>query len=828
MEHTARDLRFALRSLFRRPAVTALALVSLAVGIGACVTVFTLANALLLRGLPVADPETLVSLFTTEESDEPRPGGALLPMSRLNYEDYRAHNEVFTDLALGSFLGATLTAADGVPERLGGQIVTSNYFDLLGVYAAVGRTFLAAEDAAPGAPRVVVLSHSFWSERFGADPDVVGSEITLNSQLFTVVGVAPRGFTGTFTVFDLQFWAPLSTAEVFFTGRRRRAFDSRRVLLFRICFGRLEPGVTLEQAQASMELLARSLEAQHPDDNRGRNVALVPLNQAAIPERQRPAFVRAGKVLATIVVVGMLIACANVMNLLVGQALDRRREIAMRLSLGASRWRLVRQLVTESLALALAAGGLGLLVAYLGRRLLLTLEAHFFDLTALDLGFDGRVLTFTMGLTLLTAVLIGLLPALLATRQDLIHTLKDAAGAVGASRGSMRLSSLSVLGQVGLCLLILMASGLFFRSLDELERADLGFDAGRLIAMAFDVGSRGYSPDRGEQFFGELEARASSLPGVLSASVASSVPFATVARPRGVVAQGQEAENTRHSAVATAVGVDYFQTTGIELLEGRGLDASDRAETRPVAVVNRALAGSLWPGDAALGRRFAFSREPDRWLEVVGVAEDSVSGNVGEASQAVAYLPRSQNYRPMMGLLVRTAGDPGALTETVRRALQPLDPEMPITNVTTMARAVARAHWIPHTIAKLLGVFAVVALTLAAIGLYGVTSQAVMRRRREIGLRMALGARRGQLLTMVLHRGMLLVAGGTVLGLLTAAVLTRLYRSELGELLYGVSLYDLRSLVLACLAMALVTFAANLIPALRATRVNPIDVLRNE
>ncbi len=821
METLLKDLRFAFRTLKKTPLVTAAALVSLALGIGANTTIFTLVNAVFLRGLPIEEPDRVVALFTTEEKQQAGPLGNVMPVSRPNYVDLRDETDVFSQLVDVAFVPADLAAAGGEPEQIFGMQVAGGYFEMLGVKAFHGRLLGPQDDETVGGHPVVVLSHRFWLRRFGGDKALVGQTITLNRLPFTVVGIAPPGFEGTFTLGQTDFWAPMAMVDTFWTVFREY-FDDRRAL-FMFVYGRLAAGVTLEQARAQVATVGQGLAQTYPDVNENRAFTIRPLSETTINPGQRDNFVRAGGLMMTVVGLILLIACVNVANLLLGKAVARRREIAIRMSLGAPRGRIVRQLLTESLVLGLGAGMLGLVFAYWARSALWAMRPPFLQQSGLDLSLDAPVLAFTLGVALLTGVLFGLFPALRASRPGLTEDLKDATE--GGLARTFNFKNLLVTGQVALSLVALIGSGVFLRSLGEATRIDLGFEPEQLAMLSFDLSRQGYDADRGEQFLNRVVERTSSVPGIESASLATIVPLGGGGFMRTVYVEGRgtEAENNGILTPANVVGPGFFKTAGIELRRGRDFTTADRAGSQTVAIINQAMAERFWPGEDPIGRRYSYHGEEEVW-EVVGVVETAKYLNVGEDPQAQAYVPRLQDYNPAITLLVRADGDPAQALETVRREVQSLDETLPITNPQTLATAVGQALWAPRMAAILLGVMGALALLLASIGSYGVMAYSVSARRHEIGIRMAMGASGADVLKLVLGQGMTLVVAGLVLGLGVAVIAGR----AVAPLLYGVSPTDAVTFAATSAVLAAVALVATLIPARRASTVDPVNVLRRE
>ncbi len=821
METLIQDVRYGVRMLFKNSGFTLVAVLSLALGIGANTTIFTLVNTVLLHPIPVRDPERLVQLFTTDEQNK---GGQfnIFGISHANYKDYRDQNEVFE--ATAAWLSAPMNlSGGGDPEQVACDLVSGNFFSLLGVPPARGRLFLPEEDKVDGANPVVVLSDGLWKRRFASDPAIVGKTITLNGRSFNVVGVTAHGFQGINTLGGPDLWVPLAMHAQILSGFEADEFEDRRALMFN-AVGRLKGGVSIEQAQASLKTIATRLEKEYPAPNKGRSVMLLPLSQTTINPNIRRVFVMAGGLLMTVVGLVLLIACANVANLLLARATARRKEIAIRLSMGAGRLRLVRQLMTESVVLALLGGAAGLLVAFWARDLILAFRPPQFFVGTIDLDLDARVLLFTLGVSLLTGVLFGLVPALQASRPDLVVELKERTGQPGQSGRRVSLRSLLVVAQVALSLVSLIGAGLFLRSLRNTERIDPGFDAKNLVTLSFAVGAQGFDKVRGEAYEKRLLETVKAIPGVRSAALSANLPMGG-GFGRTVFPEGQEAATGAVGQFTTAneISTGFFDTLGIALKRGRDITEMDREGAPRVVVINEAMARQFWKGQDALGKRFKFFGD-EEFREVAGIVEDTKIFTLGEDPQAQAYIPVLQSYNPALTLNVRTTGNGAALLPTLRRQVQALEPTMPLTNVQTAEDLIGQVLWAPRMGAALLGVFGLIALTLAAIGIYGVMSYSVNQRTVEFGLRMALGARPNDVLGLVLRQGMLLVAGGLLIGIITALFATRL----VGALLVGMSPTDPATFALISLLLAVVAALAGYVPARRATRVDPMVALRYE
>jgi predicted permease len=808
------DLRFSARTLLKNTGFTTVAVLSLALGIGANTTIFSLVDAVLLKPLPVAEPDRLVALYT---QDAKNPGS--LPLSYPNFLDLQSGSRSFSALVAHRAVSLSLSGG-GEPEKIPGELVSGSYFQTLGVEPALGRAFLPEEDGAPGAHPVVVLAHSFWQRHFGADRAVVGESVVLNGTAFTVVGVAPADFRGVNALAPPDVFLPLAMYEQAITARPLK-FRERRVLhLF--AAGRLKPGVSLGQAQAELETLSASLAREYPDANAGRSVSLVPLLAATINPNLKDRYVLAGTVLMTVAGLVLLVACATVANLLLARAVARRKEIAIRLSLGAGRGRLVRQLLTESLLLALAGGAAGLLVAVWGRDFLWSLRPPFLP-ASLDIPLDSRVLGFTFGLSVATGVLFGLLPALQSSRPELVTALKSQAAPRPRGWGPGA-RGLLVVSQVALSLVALIGAALFVESLLRAQRIDPGFAPQGLVNLSLDLGARGYDPARGQELYRQVIEEVERLPGIRRAAISELPVLQTSGFQRTLVVEGLEGAVEDSLLVrANAVGTGYFETLGIPLRRGRAFAPEDREEARPVAVINETMARRFWPGQEAVGRRFGFFGQ-DREYEIVGIAADAKYTAIGEAPMPYVYLPLLQAYPSGATLYVRAAGDPGAALAAVRRRVRALDPNLPLTNAGPVSDALDSALWGPRVAAGLLLLFGFLALVLATMGLYGVISYAVQQGRRDIGIRMALGAARRDVLGLVLRQGLLLIGLGLGLGLAIAALLA----PRLPGLLVGTSPADPAAWAGAAALLALVGLAATWVPARRATGIDPVLVLRQE
>jgi predicted permease len=819
------DLKYGARLLAKTPGFTVIAALSLALGIGANTTIFTLVNAVLLNPLPVEDPGQLVSVWTSDERNNQGAAFGFLQTSPMNFRDLREKNAVFSGMTGHVGMPLNITGGTGNPEQVFGEMVTGNYFSVLGARPQIGRGFLEDEDRTPGEKLVAVLGYGEWQKRYGGDPSIVGRVISLNGASFTVVGVMPKGFKGTNAIGAPALWVPYMTYPQTTNGFFRELAEpnNRRGLVFNIT-GRLKPGVSVQQAEANLKTIARQLEQEYPNENKGRNVTLVPLAQATINPGFRDNIVKAGGLLMTIVGLVLLIACANVANLLLARAAARQKEIAVRLSLGAGRGRLIRQLLTEGTLLALIGGAAGLLLAYWAQGLLWSFRPPFLTADSIDLHPDTRVLLFTLGVSIATGVLFGLAPAIQASRPDLVVELKEKTSAPTGSNRLFSLRNVLVSAQVALSLVALVGAGLFLRSLQHAQQISPGFDAEHLAVLSFDLGAQGYTEERGRQFQQRVLERAAAVPGVQSASVASTVPLFAGGFARTVFLEGQDASDRRAGKLVqiSVVGSHYLETLGIPLARGRTLSELDQPNTPMAVVINETMAKRFWPDQDAIGKRFKFFGQ-DFFNQVVGIAKDSKYNFIGEEAQPFIYQATTQVYQPQLSLFVKAAR-PQAVLGTVRGEVQQLDRNLPLTGVFTLNDIFDQALWAPRMAASLLAVFAGLSLVLSVIGIYGVMAYAVSQRTRELGIRMALGASRQDVLRLVVMQGLRLTVMGVAFGLIASFAVTRLVVS----LLYDVSPTDVVTFTAVPVLLAAAAMVASYVPALRATRIDPMVALRYE
>jgi predicted permease len=818
VDHLLQDIKYGARLLIHNPGFAAVAVFSLALGIGANSAIFSIVQQLLNNPFPVERPQELVSVFMT---DRRNPGN--LPMSHLNFKDLRAQNRVFSDTAAFAFAQMNYLGEGGSSEQIAAQVVSGNYFDVLRVRPALGRTFRPEEDAANGSGPVAVISYGLWERQFGKDPNIVNRTLSLNRQAFTVIGVAPQGFNGTLVFGAPDLWVPMSMHDVAQPGFTW--YEQRRGL-FLFSFARLKPGTSVTQAQANLRAIGSQLERDFPNDNQGRNFSALPLLDVRLnPQGGGGPVVQTSLLLMVVVGLVLLIACANIANLLLARATARAREIAVRLALGAGRARLIRQLLTESVLLSLLGGALGLIVAYwcvdLIRSAPVPLPPNFLR----QIGLDSRVMIFTGALSLLTGLLFGLAPAIRASKPNLVPALKnETAPVAGSPRGVLRWVTLRqalVVAQVALSLIALVAAGLFLRSLQSTQRIDPGFETSRVLTLDLNLGREGYTQEQGLLFHERLLERAAGLPGVTSVAVAQNLPFQG-GFARSVLLEGAEgSEQNRTLVQVNPVSPGYLRTVGIPVLRGRDFTTHDTLDAPLVVIVNETMAERFFPGGDAIGRRFRFFGDTAD-TTIVGIARNAKYNGLNEDPTPFVYHPLRQVYNPAVSLLVRTSGEATALAPEARRVVQQLDPRLSILNVGTLADQIDLALSPQRIVVVLLSIFGVLALVLAAMGLYGVASYSVSQRTREIGIRMALGATRTSVMRLVLLQGMALVGVGLVAGLASAALLAR----SVQGLLVGVPPADPITYAVTAVLLALIAAAASYFPARRATRIDPLVALR--
>lgn len=806
MENLLSDTRYAIRNLLRRPAFTLIAVVTLALGIGANTTIFSAINALLLKPLPFPELDRVVAIW----DKLPSRGVMHNEVTVANYLDWQAQTQSFEQLALYRWWSANLTGIDP-PERIQGFLVTANFFDAAGVKPLMGRNF-SAEENQPGKDAVAIITHSLWQRRFGGDTDILNKTITINSVVRTVIGVMPERFN---FPKGSEVYAPLAMTPELMKNRGSHGY---------YVIGKLKPGASIEGSQAEIDNIAGRLEQQFPETNKGWGATVFPIVADTVRQYDTALWIMMGAVGFV-----LLIACANVANLMLARATGRQKEIAVRTALGASRWRIVRQLLTESVIVALIGGALGVLVGFWGINALRAAnpgDAAKFVSGWYQLGINAPVLLFTLGLSVFSGIVFGLAPAWQMSKPNLNDSLKE--GSRHTAGRSHRLRSSLVVFEVALSLVLLVGAGLLIRSFLSLLRTDPGFNPDHLLTMNLVLPAAKYKDDPSRAaFYTDLVQRVKGQPGVESAAMVNYLPLGGSNSSDSYLVEGvpepqPEQENDGRYRVATP---DYFHTMGISIVRGRAFTDQDKAGALPVVIVNEAFVRKHWPNENPIGKRIRFYGPLDRapWMEIVGVIED-VKHELDLPVTPEYYLPHAQDSWNAMVLVARTSVDPGSVAAALRQQVWAIDKDQPVFDVKTMQEVRSGSVALYSFSSVMLGIFASVALVLAAVGIYGVMAFAVTQRTQEIGIRMALGARTADVLKLVVKNGMKLAVIGIVIGLAGSWALTRFME----KLLVGVQPTDLLTFSLVSLCLLLAAFIACYIPARRATKVDPLVALRYE
>jgi predicted permease len=821
METLWQDVRYACRTLLKSRGLTVVAVLSLALGIGANTTIFTFINGLLLRPPAVSDPDGLVELW---QHDTRRGSGigSDMQLSFPEYEYYRDHNGSFSDM--GAFTGeapAMIWNRAGEGETLHAGLVSANFFSILGVQPALGRGFLPEEGQDTSAAPVVVLSHAVWEQRLGADPAIVGKTLTLNGREYTVVGVAPAAFTGLVVGFSPDVWTPM--------GMHRAvspALDLKeRRMHWLLGIGRLKPGISATQARADLTILGQQLARDFPDSNKNLMPDTIPVELVPGPFRGVAGGVSA--VLMAVVGLVLLIACANVANLLLAKASSRRREVAVRIALGANRRRLIQQMLTESVLIAGIAGSIGLLLSLWGAPLLLSLRPASVPIDV-NVSPDVRVLVFTLLASIATGIVFGLAPALQHSKANQVDSLKDGAAHGGSSRS--RLRNGLVVAQVTACVVLLIGSSLCLRSLFNARSIDPGFDRRNAVAAGLNLDTFGYDESRGRAFYTQLLEHVRALPGVRAASLTDHLPLGQIMRMQQLEIDSDQAARVASALPALPIDMalvapDYFEAMGIPVLSGRSFSETDNQHAAPVVVINQTMAERFWPHASPVGQfvRIIGPNETRTPAEIIGVVKTGKYERLGESPKPFFYRSLLQEYQPGVQLVVRTAGEVG-IAGALRQEVRALDSRMALMGVETLEQHMQLPLFPARAAGLLLGTFGLLALMLAVVGLYGVMSYSVVQRAREIGVRVALGARRSDVVRLVLAHALRLTLWGMGIGVVAAFAVTRV----LSNVLYGISPTDPISFLGVGALLTLVSLAAAYMPARWATRVDPMLALRAE
>jgi len=820
MNNILKDLRYAIRMLIKTPGVTLVAVITLALGIGANTAIFSSVSAFTSRPLPVPKPDQLIRPVEIAEDR-----GTADNFSYPDFVDYRNQSTVFSGLCAEDMVQVAIDTQEQ-NDVIWGQIVSGNFFDMLQIKPVMGRAFAPDEDGAPGAHPVVVLGHSLWQRRFASDPNIVGKTLRLNNRQFQVIGVAPESFKGTKFGLSMDFWAPMAmVGELSGSADLLTSRDSHWLTIL----GRLKPGVDVSQASAEMNAISLRLNQAYMDE-RSNNTQAKVVTEIDGRWGEAATVIKTGGMLAmAIVALVLLIACANVANLLLARAAARRKEIGIRLALGASRARLIRQLLTESLLLSLIGGGLGLLLA----NWMTDLMQGFIPVLQYNVvedffALDSRALMFTLVISVATGIVFGLAPAWNSSNPDVVPVLKGGSGIVQKGRNRrVTLRSSLVVAQVALSLVVLVCAGLFIKSFRKAQQMDPGFDTKNAVLMTLNPPLVGYDNDRTRNFYQQITERARSIPGVEAVALTRLMPLGDSSNSNGPVLKEGEtlARGSAGRDITTnVISPDYFKAMQIPIMEGRDFDDRDREKTQRVVIVNQRMAQVLWPNESAVGKRIFIGADSHDPLEVVGVVKSGKYRTLAEDPRMFFYYPLSQRRPGIMTMVMRTNGDPRNFVGALRHEVQQLDRAVPMSAVKTMEQHMTWPLWGPSLAATLALAFGVIALLLSSIGLYSVMAYVVSQRTKEVGIRMALGASRHDVLKMITSQGMRLAIVGAGLGLVLALLLAKVMSS----LLIGVSGYDITTFVIVAVVLSVVAFVASYLPARRATKVKPLIALRYE
>jgi len=816
------DIRYGFRMLMKNPAMTLVAALTLALGIGANTTIFSAVNGLMLRPLPVANADRLV-VFDGQAKGAPNSFGQF-PFP--DFQDIRSQSDGFSDV-VGYTLSLAGLESGGKVEPVIYSYVSASFFQTLGLKPAVGRLIYGTETEKRGTENVVVLGYDYWKKRFNGDASIVGQQVKMNGHSVTVIGVAPEGFHGTYSLVDMQAYLPFGMRTLWITGNKDDYWTKRNDGDVKI-LGVLKPGISRQQAQVSANVVAQRLNKEFPETHKGNTYHLYPERLARPEPDPANGLLIVGVLFMALAGMVLLLACSNVANIVLVRATAREREMAVRTALGAARGRIVRQLLTESLLLAAMGAVLGSVVGIWATRLISSIRLEVATIPIrFDFSFDWRVFSFGIAIALVTGLLVGLAPAWRAARSDFNQVLHEGSrGILGSGKSKVR--SVLVVAQVAVSLVLLVVAGLFVRSSQNAEHTYLGFDPHNVLNVTMETRTIGFEKERTEQFFREMKDRVRVLPGVEQVSVAASVPMGYSGEGGHVFAEGQSqsSKEAAPSALYNVVDPAYFATMRIPLLRGRPLTEQDTDKTPKVAVINEAMANKLWPGQDPLGKRFSDTASTGPFIEVVGVAKQGKYSDPVDTTTLFYYEPIAQNFRSFVTLQLRTASAPEALIPEVEKQIHSLAPALPLTDVQTMEQSLGGANgfFLFRMGSRFTVVLGLLGLVLAVVGVYSVISYAASQKTHEIGVRMALGADRGDILRMVLRQGFVLVGAG----LLTGLVLTFLAARGIGSLLVGVNPSDPITLVSVALLLAAVGLVASYIPARRAMNVEPLRALKYE
>jgi predicted permease len=815
-----RDVRYAFRSMRKSPLFVIFVLLTLALGIGANTTVFTVINTLLLNPLPVPNSSALASISLANTPNASK-AGAPSPLSYADLKDYQSRNQVFQSLAGYTSPHPLTWQTDGASQGIFGELVTGNYFSALGLRPAKGRFFSPEEDGAPGGHLVAVMNYGTWQARFGGAPDILGKTLRLNNVVFTVIGVAPPRFIGVHGLFGPDLWIPAAMAQQLLPNEMQNALSDRGKMLFQ-GVGRLKPGIAQAPAQANMTAIAAALARQYPAFDEGHSIVVRPIREVLFSSNgaSSTAILFAGSGLLIVVGIVLLIACSNVANLLLARSAAHQQEMAIRLAMGASRARLLRQLLTENVLLGFLSGVLGLSIAYAGLRLLFSALPS--SATFVQPKLDATVLAFALLISLATGLLFGSIPAWKTSGAGIAGTLKEESRTSGRSRKTVTLGNALLVGQVAFSFLLLVTAALFLRSIQRAYRIDPGFDTAHLAVFATNSAQAGYTTPQARAFYDDVRERVARIPGITSVSWASNMPLWARA-VTGLVVEGRQPQSQadKIATIVNTVDRNYFATAGIPVTAGREFTGLDQQSSIPVAIVNAKLAQEYWPSGNALGKRIQLPGER-QMRQIVGIARTANYTNWAEPPQLCVYVPLAQNISGSMILYVRSQANPESILTPVQRELHAAAPQVLMGGLRTGRQIIDGGLFFARMGVALLSVFGSLALVLASVGLYGILAYSVNQRKREIGLRMAVGAARGAVLRLILKQGMSLVSGGVLIGFVASLAAGRV----LGRMLYGLSPSDPLSIAGAAMALLAVALLACYLPARSASRVDPLLALR--
>lgn len=818
MSSLLKDIRYGFRMSLKRPGLTLVAALMLALGIGATTAIFSGVNAFVLRPLPVPEPERVIRIA------ELAGGNDNYSLSYPNYKDYNEQNNVFEGIAAMDMAQAALSQ-ENQSDVIWGEAVSGNYFDVLKVKPSLGRSFLPEEVSKPNAFPVVVISDSLWQRRFASDKNIIGKTISLNGNAFTVIGIAPKEFTGSKVGLSLDFWIPIvmtnamQNSPEFLTSRNHNTLE---------VFARLKPNVSIKEAETAMTTIAQRLNQVYPDE-RNKNTTVVVKPEIEGRYQEASGVIKLGSTMALIVVgLVLLTACANVANLLLARATERQKEIGVRIAIGASRLRLFRQLLAESVLLALFGGVLGLLLAYWLTDLMQSLIPPLpYNFIPNFFALDSKVLIFSLVISLATGLIFGLFPALYSSKPDVVPILKGESGAMIGTSRQLSLKSLLVITQIALSLIVLVCAGLFIKSFRNAQKIDPGFEVKNKMLFSINPTLLGYDDEKCRTFYKQLTERVESLPGVKSASVIQRLPLSDGSSSTGpVVKEGDSTPKPGDGieSLTIVIGSKYFATLNIPLIAGRDFDSRDKADAPRVAIINEELARLLWGKDNAIGKRFRVGDENNNRIEVIGVVKNGKYRSLSENPRPFLFFPMTQSSGRGMTLVVSSTGDAKNLVNPIREEAKAIDSRIPLFNIKTMDEHLTYAYMGVRMGATFALAFGLTALFLAATGLYSLMSYMVSQRTREIGVRMALGAQRFDVLKLITGQGMRLVIIGVAIGMIASFAVNRV----LSSLLIGVGKSDVTTFIFISLLLFVIALVACYLPARRATKVDPLSALRYE